>query len=99
MVTLDAATVTVIIFLPPGEGNGQFNAPTGVAVDSQDNILVADWGNSRIQVFDQFGSFLSYVNTSGCPLYGPQGLALTPEGHIVVADSGNHCLKIYKYLQ
>ena len=24
------------------------------------------------QVFDQFGSFLSYVNTSGCPLYGPQ---------------------------
>jgi hypothetical protein len=33
-----------------GEGNGQFNAPTGVAVDKHDNILVADWGNSRIQV-------------------------------------------------
>ena len=33
-----------------GEGNGQFNAPTGVAVDSNDNIIVADWGNSRIQV-------------------------------------------------
>ena len=49
---------------------------------------MADWGNSRIQVrnifvkkttviyilqvFDQYGSFLSYVNTSGCPLYGPQ---------------------------
>ena len=86
-------------YLFTGEGNGQFNAPTGVAVDSQDNILVADWGNSRIQVFDQFGSFLSYVNTAGCPLYGPQGLSLTREGHIVVADSGNHCLKIYKYLQ
>ena len=50
-------------------------------------------------MFDQFGSFLSYVNTLGCPLYGPQGLALTPEGNIVVADSGNHCIKIYKYLQ
>ena len=94
-----------------------------MAVDSQDNILVADWGNSRwvfsvsmgrshlstslhiflfrIQVFDQFGSFLSYVNTGGCPLYGPQGLAITPEpaGHVVVADSGNHCVKVYKYLQ
>ena len=91
-------------------------------MDSQDNILVADWGNSRwvfgasgpweglichlilvfrIQVFDQFGSFLSYVNTGGCPLYGPQGLAITPEpaGHVVVADSGNHCVKVYKYLQ
>lgn len=33
-----------------GEGNGQFNAPTGIAVDSNDNIIVADWGNSRIQV-------------------------------------------------
>lgn len=33
-----------------GEGNGQFNAPTGVAVDKMGNILVADWGNSRIQV-------------------------------------------------
>lgn len=33
-----------------GMGEGQFNAPTGVAVDSNDNIIVADWGNSRIQV-------------------------------------------------
>lgn len=33
-----------------GEGNGQFNAPTGVAVDVNGNIIVADWGNSRIQV-------------------------------------------------
>ena len=33
-----------------GEGNGQFNAPTGVAVDLIGNIIVADWGNSRIQV-------------------------------------------------
>lgn len=33
-----------------GEGNGQFNAPTGVAVDLNGNIIVADWGNSRIQV-------------------------------------------------
>ncbi|KAF5922995.1 hypothetical protein HPG69_004315 [Diceros bicornis minor] len=47
-----------------GEGSGQFNAPTGVAVDSDGNIIVADWGNSCIQVFDSSGSFLSYINTS-----------------------------------
>lgn len=56
----------------PGEGNGQFKGPTGLAVDAQDNIIVADWGNARLQIFDQFGSFLSYVNTAGCKLYGPQ---------------------------
>ena len=99
-----------------GEGNGQFNGPTGVAVDSMDNIIVADWGNSRLQVsplrilqfsyrsflhgqvFDQFGSFLTFVNTSGCKIYGPQGIAVTPEENIVLADSGNHCIKCYKYL-
>ncbi|MGH0152251.1 UNVERIFIED_CONTAM: hypothetical protein FKN15_022037 [Acipenser sinensis] len=82
-----------------GEGNGQFNAPTGVAVDANGNIIVADWGNSRIQVFDSAGSFLSYINTTADPLYGPQGLALTADGHVVVADSGNHCFKVYRYLQ
>jgi tripartite motif-containing protein 2/3 len=33
-----------------GEGDGQFNAPTGIAIDPFDNILVGDWGNSRVQV-------------------------------------------------
>lgn len=33
-----------------GAGNGQFNAPTGIAIDNDGCILVADWGNSRIQV-------------------------------------------------
>ena len=118
----------VMKFGSNGEGNGQFNAPTGVAVDVNGNIIVADWGNSRIQVqnvttrstyfgslcrirlhflpllkhfqvFDGSGSFLSYINTSADPLYGPQGLALTSDGHVVVADSGNHCFKVYRYLQ
>lgn len=51
------------------------------------------------QVFDSSGSFLSYINTSAEPLYGPQGLALTSDGHVVVADAGNHCFKAYRYLQ
>lgn len=51
------------------------------------------------QVFDSAGSFLSYINTSADPLYGPQGLALTSDGHVAVADSGNHCFKVYRYLQ
>lgn len=33
-----------------GLNQGQFNGPTGIAVDKNDNIIVADWGNSRIQV-------------------------------------------------
>lgn len=52
-----------------------------------------------LQVFDSNGSFLTFVNTSADPLYGPQGLTVTPEGLVVVGDSGNHCYKVYKYLQ
>uniref|UniRef100_A0A8D0A8M8 RING-type E3 ubiquitin transferase n=1 Tax=Sander lucioperca TaxID=283035 RepID=A0A8D0A8M8_SANLU len=114
-------------------GETEFNAPTGVAVDANGNIIVADWGNITVfqqmkndlkyfvnantavfsnintetetfvfflfQVFDSTGSFLSYINTSADPLYGPQGLALTSDGHVAVADSGNHCFKVYRYLQ
>ncbi|ESO07943.1 hypothetical protein HELRODRAFT_110232 [Helobdella robusta] len=81
-----------------GDGNGQFSAPTGVCIDSQGNILVADWGNSRVQIFDKNGSFLCFIDTSSDPLYGPQGIAMTKDNDIIVADSGNHCLKIYKQL-
>lgn len=56
-----------------GEGNGQFNAPTGVAVDSNGNIIVADWGNSRIQVL--VGSWAAHSLPHPQPAWGP----MTPE--------------------
>jgi len=43
-----------------GSGDGQFNDPTSVAVDSTSGkVYVADPTNKRIQVFDQNGKFLS----------------------------------------
>jgi DNA-binding beta-propeller fold protein YncE len=34
-----------------GAGDGQFDQPTGIAIDSSGNVYVVDRGNSRIQVF------------------------------------------------
>jgi DNA-binding beta-propeller fold protein YncE len=34
-----------------GSGNGEFKDPSGVAIDSSDNVYVADMGNNRIQKF------------------------------------------------
>ena len=33
-----------------GTGDGQFEEPTGIAIDSSGNVYVVDRGNSRIQV-------------------------------------------------
>jgi len=42
-----------------GSGEGQFNRPSGVAVDSDGIIYVADWLNDRLQVFDPDGNFVT----------------------------------------
>ena len=42
----------------PGSGPGQFDAPHGLAMDSQGRLFVADRGNNRIQIFDQNGNLL-----------------------------------------
>ena len=48
-------------FGSPGLGNGQFEAPTGIAVNSKGNIFVAD-GSIRIQKFDKNGNYLKTLN-------------------------------------
>ena len=79
-------------------GDGQFNEPWGVAVDSQGRIFVADTWNGRIQVFDADGRFIrkwGIFNTTngelGDPnaLFGPRGIAVDTAGNLLVADTGN----------
>ena len=48
-----------------GTGYGEFNYPAGVAVDSANNIVVADSFNGRIQVFDSSGNFLRKFGSIG----------------------------------
>lgn len=49
----------------PGDGNGQFNMPTGVTYERTSNqIAVTDTANGRVQFFNAGGNF-EYVKTIG----------------------------------
>ena len=76
-----------------GTGNGQFNSPTGIAVDPNGNVLVADTGNGRIEKFSATGTFLSILGTKGGgqgQFRAPNGIAVDGTGNIYVADAANH---------
>ncbi len=74
-----------------GSGDGQFNDPTSVAVDSTNGkVYVADPINKRIQVFDQSGKFLTkwIVPEWGQPA-GFEDLAIDSKMGRVYASSVN----------
>ena len=47
-----------------------FLYPTGIAIDSQDNIYVADGGNSRVRKIDKFGKIITVAWTGEPGLSG-----------------------------
>jgi DNA-binding beta-propeller fold protein YncE len=76
-----------------GTGRGQFDSPTGIAVDETGNVLVADTNNSRIEKFSPTGTFLSILGTKGSAqgqFRAPNGIAVDGNGNIYVADAANH---------
>jgi DNA-binding beta-propeller fold protein YncE len=74
-----------------GTGNGQFEKPQGVAIDSSGNVYVADSNNNRIQKFDSWGDV---IDVWGGPEDGqfekPQGVAVDSSGNVYVVDTDNH---------
>jgi streptogramin lyase len=72
-----------------GTGNGQFDSPRGVAIDSGGNVLVVDSGNDRVQKLNSKGEYVSKFGSSGTgdgQFSEPWGIAIDPEGDIWVAD-------------
>ena len=86
--------VTIMFEGGKGTDEGQFDSPTGIAVDANGNILVADTNNGRIQKFSPTGTFLSTIGSKGSghgQLGEPNGIAIDRAGNIYVAEvAHNH---------
>ena len=81
-----------------GMGDGQFNSPWGITVDTNGDLYVADWRNDRIQKFTPEGKFLEKFGASGDAVgqfNRPSGVAVDRDGEIYVADWGNHRVQVF----
>ena len=76
----------------PGEGEGQFNNPSGIAVSPDGSVYVTETGGSRIQKFTSEGKFITQWGKFGQldgEFIGLSGIAVAPDGSVYVADKDN----------
>lgn len=83
-----------------GVMEGQFTEPSGVAVNAQNDIIVADTNNHRIQIFDREGRFKFQFGECGKRdgqlLYPNRVAVVKTTGDIVVTErSPTHQVQIY----
>ncbi len=77
---------------PDTNGLGLFFGPRDVMLYGDDQLLVTDTGNHRIQVLDRNGNFISQVGSQGGSLgqmFEPVGLTEGPNGDVFLADTWN----------
>lgn len=72
-----------------GSGDGQFNMPKSIAIDSN-FLYVSDFYNNRIQVFTKTGVYTNKLES----LNHPSGVAVDPT-NVYVSDSGNFRIRVF----
>jgi len=82
-----------------GIGDGQFNRPAQLAMDSSNRLYVADRDNNRVQVFDANGNFLfkfGGFGTADGKFNLVDGVGVNRNnGNILVADRSNHRVQVF----
>lgn len=82
----------------PGQGNGDFNRPEGIAIGPRDEVYVADSCNHRIEVFDRAGRFLRAHGQGGAKpgeFSFPYDLRVDASGRQFICEFGNSRVSIF----
>jgi sugar lactone lactonase YvrE len=106
-----SGTVTTLAGNPgvvgSNDGTGsaaQFNLPAGVAVDGNDNVYVADYGNNTVRKITSAGVTTTIAGQPGIPgsadgtgtaatFYSPTGIAIDPSGNLYIAEESNNTIR------
>lgn len=78
---------------------GDLTYPSGLAIDPDGNIYVAEWsGSHQIKKFDsahnQIGVWGGYGSSDG-KFYNPHGIAIDADGLVYVADANNNRIQMF----
>ena len=80
------------------KGNGELSSPTGICIDNNNVVYVAEWGNHRVIVFTCEGKFLMSFSTQGSgpgQFKSPSGVAIDKDGVVHVSDTDNNRLQLF----
>ncbi len=81
-----------------GSGDGEFNTPTGIAVNSTGYVYVVEMGIARVQVFTPNGIFIQKWGSSGSgdgQFQQPYGIAVNSSGYVYVMDTWNNRVQVF----
>ncbi|WP_158082364.1 S-layer homology domain-containing protein, partial [Paenibacillus ferrarius] len=85
--------------------SAKLNSPRGLAVDSGDNLYIADAGNNRIRKVDTYGRIYTVAGdgtsmwsqdgkaATSVSLSNPRGLAVDSTGNLYIAEYGNNLIR------
>jgi len=87
-----------IVFGSEGSEEGQFSAPKNVVVDRDNNIIVCDTDNRRIQIFNEYGQFLQSEKFKGVKEGRNERIiaaSIDVDGNIVMFGFDSHQIIIF----
>jgi uncharacterized protein (TIGR03437 family) len=85
--------------------SAQLNLPSGVAVDANNNLYIADFGNSRVRKVSSNNTIATVAGNGAAgysgdggqavkaQLNGPQGVAVDAAGNLYIADTENNRIR------
>ncbi|KAL5287259.1 TRIM71 family protein [Megaselia abdita] len=87
-----------VSFATEGHDDGKVSRPWGVCVDKNNNVIVSDRRNNRIQVFSAEGLFKFKFGKKGVgngEFDLPAGICVDIDNRIIVVDKDNHRVQIF----
>ncbi|XP_078578007.1 uncharacterized protein LOC144862940 [Branchiostoma floridae x Branchiostoma japonicum] len=77
--------------------SGPYNYPRDLCVDIWGRILVSDYGNCRIHMFDREGRFIKHVVTKESGLHTPIAVRTSRDSRVVVLNAAPPYVQIFPY--